>query len=151
MHFRPFIPVQFCYLRGTRAHEVPASTAQKILRSYLAYIWLALLNVKWYFRELPFERYQTGSLSHSGWGGIPETYCIRENCIYESLEGGACLYLREWWDFVRIDAGVKNRSSGMSIRPWIILKNMTSWFLVCLDSSVSHSRWSNFDVTLLVT
>ena len=35
MHFRPFIPVQSSYLGGTRAHKVPASTAQKILRSYL--------------------------------------------------------------------------------------------------------------------
>ena len=40
MHFRPLIPVQFSYLRGTRAHEVPASTAQKILRSYLFLIGL---------------------------------------------------------------------------------------------------------------
>ena len=40
MHFRPFVPVQFSYLRGTRAHEVPASTAQKILRSYLHLIGL---------------------------------------------------------------------------------------------------------------
>ena len=32
----------------------------------------------------------------------------------------------------------------------MILKNMTSWFLVRLDSSVSHSRRSNIDVTLLV-
>ena len=35
MHFRPCIPVQSNYLGGTRAHKVPASTAQKILRSYL--------------------------------------------------------------------------------------------------------------------
>ena len=35
MHFRPFIPVQSIYLGGTRAHGVPASTALKILRSYL--------------------------------------------------------------------------------------------------------------------
>ena len=35
MHFRLFIPVQSSNLGGTRAPEVPASTAQKILRSYL--------------------------------------------------------------------------------------------------------------------
>ena len=30
MHFCPFIPVQSSYLGGTRAHKVPASTAQKL-------------------------------------------------------------------------------------------------------------------------
>ena len=35
MHFRLFIPVQSSNLGGTRAPEVPASRAQKILRSYL--------------------------------------------------------------------------------------------------------------------
>ena len=50
------------------------------------------------------------------------------------------------WDLVRVYAGVKYRSDVMSTRS----KNTASWFLVGLDSSVSNSRWSKIDVTLLV-
>ena len=46
--------------------------------------------------------------------------------------------------------GVRYLSPGMSTRPCTVLKNMISWFLVLLDSRVSHSRWSNIEVTLLV-
>ena len=74
-----FVP---SFLSSLATLEVPGHTksqpAQHRKSFGLTYIWSALLNLKWYFRELPFERYQTGSLSHSGWEGIPETYCIRE-------------------------------------------------------------------------
>ena len=63
---------------------------------------------------------------------------------------GICLYLREWRERVRVDAGVRYLSAGMSTRPCTILKNIISLFLVLLDSRVSHSRWSNIEVTLLV-
>ena len=75
-----------------------------------------------------------------------------KSCFYNShwkLES-ACTFKRECCDLVLVDAGVRYLSGSMSTRPWIILKNVTSWFLVRLASSVSDSKWSSIDVTLLV-
>ena len=46
------------------------------------------------------------------------------------------MYFRECFDLVLVEAGVKYLSVRMSTRPWMILKNMTRWFLVRLASSV---------------
>ena len=70
MHFQSFGLVQSSYLAGTRAHEVPASTAQEVTRIYLHST--ALNRLEWHGAELPFERYQTGSICKGSWQGIPK-------------------------------------------------------------------------------
>ena len=77
--------VQSSYLEGARAHEVPASTAQEIIRFYLHLTGPIILKRN--LRELPFERYQTGSLSHCEWERIPETYSIREKAAFMIFTG----------------------------------------------------------------
>ena len=77
--------VQSSYLEGARAHEVPASTAQEIIRFYLHLTGPIILKRN--LRELPFEGYQTGSLSHCGWEGIPETYSIWEKAAFMIFTG----------------------------------------------------------------
>ena len=73
------------YIEGARAHEVPASIAQEIIRFYLHLTGPTILKRN--LRELPFEGYQTVSLSHCGWEGIPETYCMREKTAFIIFTG----------------------------------------------------------------
>ena len=78
--------VQSRYLEGARAHGVPASQAQpEFIRFYLHLTDTTILKRN--LRELPFEGYQTGSLSHCCWEGIPETYCIREKAVFIIFTG----------------------------------------------------------------
>ena len=75
---------QSSYLEGARAHKVPA---QEIIRFYLHLTDPTILKRNLRDSELPYEGYQTGSLSHCGWEGIPETCCIREKAAFIIVTG----------------------------------------------------------------
>ena len=85
MHFQSFGLVQSSNLAGTRAHEVPASTAQEVTRIYLhsTGIRRALNRLELHGAELPFERYQTGSDCQRGWKGIPKNNGSWEEAVLE--------------------------------------------------------------------
>ena len=94
MHFIPSLLSNLATLQVPGHPESPPAQHKEVTRSYLHSA--ALTCLEWDLGELPFERYQIGSLSHSGWEGVPETNCFREKAVFIIVTGSRDLPEFQW-------------------------------------------------------
>ena len=87
MHFFPSILSSLASLEVPGHTKSPPALHKKSLGLTYMYIWTGLHCLEWYLMELPFERYQTGSLSHCGCQGIPETNWLRKEAVLVVVTG----------------------------------------------------------------
>ena len=94
MHFIPSLLSNLATLQVPGHPKSPPAQHKEVTRSYLHSAVLTCLE--WDLGELPFEWYQFGSLSHSGWEGVPETNCFREEAVFIIVNGSRDIPELQW-------------------------------------------------------